>query len=79
MITEYMSLIFLPNSLFVELIAKKSKEVSVCTRRLLVSFSDKAIEKLQMGLKGPWRPQMKVLIFRPRSPKIVAIIKLEKC
>ena len=57
MITEYMSLIFLPNSLFVELIAKKSKEVSLCT--------DKAIEKLQMGLKGPWRPRMKVLIFRP--------------
>ena len=67
----------MPNSLFVGLIAKKSKEVSVYS--LLVSFSDKAIEKLQMGLKGPWRPQMKVLIFRPRSPKIVAIIKLEKC
>ena len=63
-----MSLIFLPNSLFVELIAKKSKEVSVCTRLSLVSFSDKAIEAPN-GVKGSMEATDEGFDFSSSLPK----------
>ena len=62
----------MPNSLFVELIAKKSKEV--CTR----SIPQKAIEAPN-GVKGSMEATDEGFDFSS-SPKIVAIkIKLEKC